>query len=71
MLAQGHNEYQFRYFEKSFNTASFSSARNGVAKLAEAVEGAVEKERQVWEEEAKAAGRQIVRVATKVVVTTD
>ena len=69
LLAQGHDDYQFRYFEKSFNTADLSWIRESVSKLADAIEAAVNKERDIWEQEAKAAGMQLVPVPHKLVMS--
>jgi hypothetical protein len=55
LLSEGHDEYQFRYFDKAaVSTADLSWLREGVAKLAEVVEAAVKKEAD--EQDAKEAG---------------
>jgi len=71
MLASGHDDYQFRYFEKSFNMATLPWIREGVSNLAQAVEMAVDKERHEREKEAKAKDQHIVSIVNKIVISSD
>jgi hypothetical protein len=67
LLIQGHDEYQFRYFDtSSVSTADLSWVREGVAKLADVVEAAVKKEAD--ERDAKEAGMVLVSVIDKILV---
>jgi hypothetical protein len=70
-LEAGHEQYQFRYFEKSFNTADPHWMQAEVGILADAVGVEVEKQRQNAEEEAKAANMVLIPVPTKIIVSLD
>jgi hypothetical protein len=68
MMTSGHSEYQFRYSEKSFNTATTSWMKRDLAALAAAVGAEVEKQRKSRETEANAAGLVIVDIPVKIIV---
>ena len=71
LLMDGHDDYQYRYFDKSFTSAGLNWIRGDVRKLAEVVRQHVEAERRAWEEEAKAKGRVLIDVAGKLFVDLD
>jgi hypothetical protein len=70
-LEAGHKQYQFRYFEKSFNTADPHWMQSEVGKLGDAVGVEAEKQRRNAEEEAKAANKVMVLRASKIIVSID
>ena len=69
LLEDGHNDYQYRYFEKSFNTADSNWIRRDVCKLADAVEAEVEKQNQPAEKKAKEAGTCLAPVPYKLLIS--
>jgi hypothetical protein len=69
LLADGHADYQFRYFERSFTTADLRWIRAVVGRLADAVSAEIDKERQSAEQAAREANQAPVEVAGKIVVS--
>ncbi len=68
MMKSGHTEYQFRYSEKSFNTATTSWMRRDLSALAAAVGAEIENQRKIREAEAKAAGFVVFDIPMKIIV---
>ena len=69
LLKDGHAEYQYRYFEKSFNTAEPTWMRRDIAKLHTAIDVEVEKQRQALIEEAKEKNTVLIAVPIKMIVS--
>ena len=65
LLKDGHVEYQYRYFAKSFSTADPEWMCLDVGKLADAVGAEFEKQRQTAEQKAKEAGMGSVQIPIK------
>ncbi len=68
LMRSGHSEYQFRYSERSFNTATTSLMRRDLSALANAVGAEVEAQRLASEAEAQAAGTVLYQIPTKIIV---
>lgn len=68
-LKDGHAKYQFRYFEKSFNTADPKWMQRDIGKLAEAVSAEVEKRRQAMVDDATKKGAVMVDIPIKMIVS--
>ena len=69
LLANGHGDYRFRYFERSFTTADLRWIRAEVGKIAVVVTAEINKERQAAEQEARDANQVLIEVAAKIVVS--
>jgi hypothetical protein len=68
-LANGHGDYRFRYFERSFTTVDLRWIRAEVGKIADVVTAELNKERQAAEQEARDANQVLIEVAAKIVVS--
>lgn len=68
-LQAGHSEYEFRYFEESFNTADPNWISEEIGKLALAVKAEVEKERQIFIEKVSQEKRQFYDAPVKILIS--
>jgi hypothetical protein len=69
LITPGHNDYLYRYFDKSFTTADPSWIREGVNRLMEAVTRAVNKAREAFEQEAKDQGKNLAPIPVRILAT--